>query len=198
MALGYRRLALLGGNSTDSVTLMKEFEIIHRYFAPLAGEAGLGLRDDAALLTPPAGKQLVITQDALTAGVHFFADDSANLIARKLLRVNLSDLAAKGAEPLGYLLSLLLPDSSDFPPQTSHRARQGAKRQGCGGASPPPKYRSKMAPRYRRARHGGRRGAAGRGEPVAGQARPGGDPARAARSRSRPHRRRTSSSSRRR
>jgi thiamine-monophosphate kinase len=88
---------------------MNEFSLIHRYFAPLAGKAGLGLRDDAALFTPPSGKQLVITQDAMTAGVHFFADDPADLIARKLLRVNLSDLAAKGAEPLGYLLSLLLP-----------------------------------------------------------------------------------------
>ena len=109
---------------------MNEFSLIHRYFSPLAGAAGLGLRDDAALLTPPAGKQLVITQDAMTAGVHFFADDPADLIARKLLRVNLSDLAAKGATPLGYLLSLLLPDSSDFPPQTSHRARRGGDSRG--------------------------------------------------------------------
>jgi thiamine-monophosphate kinase len=86
-----------------------EFNLIHRYFAPLAGEAGLGLRDDAALLTPPNGKQLVITQDAMTAGIHFFANDPADKIAQKLLRVNLSDLAAKGAEPLGYLVSLLMP-----------------------------------------------------------------------------------------
>lgn len=86
-----------------------EFNLIHTYFAPLAGEAGLGLKDDAALLTPPAGKQLVITQDAMTAGIHFFADDPADKIAQKLLRVNLSDLAAKGAEPLGYFLSLLMP-----------------------------------------------------------------------------------------
>lgn len=93
---------------------MNEFSLIHRYFAPLAGENGLGLRDDAALLTPPHGKQLVITQDAMTAGVHFFNEDPADLIARKLLRVNLSDLAAKGAEPLGYLLSLLMPaDTSE-------------------------------------------------------------------------------------
>ncbi len=88
---------------------MQEFDLIRRYFAPLAGAGGLGLRDDAALISPPAGCELVMTQDALTAGVHFFAEDSAKHIAQKALRVNLSDLAAKGAKPLGYLLSLLMP-----------------------------------------------------------------------------------------
>ena len=86
-----------------------EDELIARFFAPLAGPAGLGLRDDAALLKPPPGDDLVLTTDALVAGVHFFADDPPDAIARKALRVNLSDLAAKGARPLGFLLALALP-----------------------------------------------------------------------------------------
>jgi thiamine-monophosphate kinase len=86
-----------------------EDDLIARYFAPLAGPAGLGLRDDAALMRPPAGEDLVLTADALVAGVHFFADDPPGAIARKALRVNLSDLAAKGARPLGFLLTLALP-----------------------------------------------------------------------------------------
>ena len=86
-----------------------EDDLIARYFAPIAGPAGLGLRDDAALLRPPAGRDMVLTTDALVAGVHFFADDPPGAIARKALRVNLSDLAAKGAEPVGFLLNLALP-----------------------------------------------------------------------------------------
>src|SRR5277367_723533 len=86
-----------------------EDDLIARYFAPLAGPAGLKLRDDAALMRPPPGHDLVLTADALVAGVHFFADDPPGAIARKALRVNLSDLAAKGAAPLGFLLVLALP-----------------------------------------------------------------------------------------
>ena len=86
-----------------------EDELIARFFAPLAGPAALGLRDDAACLTPPPGDDLVLTTDALVAGVHFFADDPPGAIARKALRVNFSDLAAKGARPLGFLLALALP-----------------------------------------------------------------------------------------
>ncbi|HEV3042922.1 MAG TPA: thiamine-phosphate kinase [Roseiarcus sp.] len=85
-----------------------EDDLIARFFAPLAAPEGLGLRDDAALLKPPAG-ELVLTKDALVAGVHFFADDPPGAIARKALRVNLSDLAAKGAEPIGFLIALALP-----------------------------------------------------------------------------------------
>jgi thiamine-monophosphate kinase len=88
---------------------LSEDNLIARYFAPLAGPAGLGLRDDAALMRPPVGQDLVLTTDALVAGVHFFADDPPEAIARKALRVNLSDLAAKGARPLGFLLTLALP-----------------------------------------------------------------------------------------
>jgi thiamine-monophosphate kinase len=86
-----------------------EDDLIARYFAPLAAPAGLGLQDDVALLRPPAGRDLVVTTDAVVAGVHFFADDPADAIARKALRVNLSDLAAKGAEPIGFVLDLALP-----------------------------------------------------------------------------------------
>src|SRR5262249_36093930 len=88
---------------------LREDDLITRYFAPLAGPAGLGLRDDAALVRPPTGRDLVLTCDALVAGVHFFADDPPAAIARKALRVNLSDLAAKGGRPLAFLLSLALP-----------------------------------------------------------------------------------------
>lgn len=86
-----------------------EADLIARYFAPLAGPAGLKLRDDAALVRPPPGQDLVLTTDALVAGVHFFADDPPAAVARKALRVNLSDLAAKAARPLGFLLALALP-----------------------------------------------------------------------------------------
>ena len=90
---------------------MDEPELIARYFAPLAGPAGLGLRDDAALLAPPPGCELVLTADALVAGRHFFASDPPETIAAKALGVNLSDLAAKGAAPLGFLLTLALPQN---------------------------------------------------------------------------------------
>jgi thiamine-monophosphate kinase len=87
-----------------------EDRLIARYFRPLATAPGaLGLIDDAAALTPPAGCDLVLTTDGVIAGVHFFPDDPPDSIARKALRMNLSDLAAKGARPLGFLLSLALP-----------------------------------------------------------------------------------------
>jgi len=84
-----------------------EFELIRRYFAPLAARApgALGLQDDVCTILPAPGEELVLTVDALTAGVHFLPDDPPDLIARKMLRVNLSDLAGKGARPLGYLMT---------------------------------------------------------------------------------------------
>ena len=85
-----------------------EFERIARYFVPLAGEAALGLSDDAALWIPPHGKTLVLTVDQMVEGVHFLPDDPPGCVARKLLRRNLSDLAAMGAEPVGYLLTTAL------------------------------------------------------------------------------------------
>lgn len=86
-----------------------EDALIERYFAPLAAPGGLKLRDDAALVALPPGTELVTTVDMVVSGVHFFADDPADSIAEKALGVNLSDLAAKGAEPIGFLLALALP-----------------------------------------------------------------------------------------
>jgi thiamine-monophosphate kinase len=90
-----------------------EFSMIARHFRPLAGPEGLNLLDDAALLTPPAGAQLVLAADAMVAGVHFLPDDPPQTIGRKLLRVNLSDLAAMGATPLGYLMTIALTPETD-------------------------------------------------------------------------------------
>src|SRR5260370_18682719 len=86
-----------------------EFERIRRYFAPLAGPGGLELVDDAALLDCTPGRRLVVTADAIVAGVHYLPNDPPALVARKLLRVNLSDLAAMGARPLHYVLTTALP-----------------------------------------------------------------------------------------
>lgn len=87
-----------------------EEDMIARYFAPLATHPGaLGLTDDAAFVAAPAGCDLVLTTDAIVGGVHFFDGDAAHAVAAKALRVNLSDLAAKGARPLGFLLTLALP-----------------------------------------------------------------------------------------
>jgi len=87
-----------------------EDALIARYFAPLAGPGADALRDDAATLTPSPDHDLVVTVDAIVAGVHYFPDDPPASIARKALGVNLSDLAAKGAVPRGFLLTLALPD----------------------------------------------------------------------------------------
>ncbi|MGD9502606.1 MAG: thiamine-phosphate kinase [Methyloceanibacter sp.] len=87
-----------------------EFEIIARYFTPLATDAAaLALRDDAAVLRPPESQEIVISCDTIVAGVHFLEDDPAASIGHKALAVNLSDLAAKGARPYVYLLALSLP-----------------------------------------------------------------------------------------
>ena len=86
-----------------------EFERIRRFFAPLAGPGGLDLLDDAALVDCRAGRRLVVTADAIVEGVHYLPVDPPALVARKLLRVNLSDLAAMGARPLHYLLTTALP-----------------------------------------------------------------------------------------
>jgi thiamine-monophosphate kinase len=84
-----------------------EFSLIAELFAPLAAQApgAFNLTDDAAVFAPTPGMETVLTVDTLVEGVHFLSDDPAESVARKLLRVNLSDLAAKGAVPRGYLLT---------------------------------------------------------------------------------------------
>ncbi|MCB8820936.1 thiamine-phosphate kinase [Microvirga rosea] len=86
-----------------------EDALIARFFAPLAADGGLGLKDDAACLTPRSGHDLVLTVDAIVETVHFLPGDPPGSVARKALGVNVSDLAAKGADPVGFLLSLALP-----------------------------------------------------------------------------------------
>jgi len=89
---------------------MDEFGIIARYFAPLARDAGaFALKDDAAVISPRPGFDLVVTTDQIAEGTDFLASDPAATVAQKALRVNLSDLAAKGAQPEYYLLNLALP-----------------------------------------------------------------------------------------
>ena len=92
-----------------------EFELIAELLAPLATESGaFRLTDDAAIATPPPGHDLILTADAVVEGMHFFPDDPPDFIAKKSLRVNLSDLAAKGCTPATYMLALSLPAQIDI------------------------------------------------------------------------------------
>lgn len=93
-----------------------EFEQIARLYRPLTRGApeALGLLDDAAVIPSRPGFDLVVTKDAIVAGVHVPFDEAPDLVARKLLRTNLSDLAAKGAEPYGYFLAVAWPQGTDF------------------------------------------------------------------------------------
>ncbi|MHA1559343.1 MAG: thiamine-phosphate kinase [Alphaproteobacteria bacterium] len=93
--------------------MRSEQETIQRYFAPLAGAEGLHLADDAALLPPDPQHDLIVTSDLIAEGVHFMRGDPPGAIAAKALRVNLSDLYCKGAEPFAYLLDLGLGDDVD-------------------------------------------------------------------------------------
>ena len=104
----------------DGLTLMTtphnpsaEDSLIARYFKPLATDPGaFGLVDDAAILSS-SGDDIVVTTDAVVEGVHYLATDPPDTIARKALRVNLSDLAAKGAAPAGFVLTLALRSKED-------------------------------------------------------------------------------------
>ena len=90
-----------------------EDSLIARYFRPLATDPGaFDLNDDAAALKP-TGDDIVVTTDAIVEGVHFLPDDPPDTIARKALRVNLSDLAAKGAVPAGFVLTLALRNADE-------------------------------------------------------------------------------------
>jgi thiamine-monophosphate kinase len=91
---------------------MTEFELIRQYFAsqPIArNDVRVGIGDDAAVIDPPAGTETVVTTDVLVAGVHFFEDVDPADLGHKSLAVNLSDLAAMGAEPAWFLLDITLP-----------------------------------------------------------------------------------------
>ncbi len=90
---------------------MDEFELIRKYFVDLTPpreDVALGIGDDAALLRPPRGAEVVVTTDTLTAGRHFPEDTDAQAVGWKALAVNLSDLAAMGAEPRWFTLALTL------------------------------------------------------------------------------------------
>lgn len=93
-----------------------EFELINNLFAPLAGKfpGALNLTDDAALLEPPLGYSVVVTADTIVSGVHFQPEDPPDLVAGKLIRVNLSDLAAMGAEPWTMVAMVALPQLIDI------------------------------------------------------------------------------------
>ena len=90
---------------------LSEFALIAKLFAPLSAKnpGALGLTDDAAIVAVPAGHDLVVTKDMIVEGVHFLRDDPPFLVAKKALRVNLSDLAAKGTQPKSYFLGLSIP-----------------------------------------------------------------------------------------
>ena len=115
---------------------LDEFELIERFFAPLtSGEPGaFELTDDAAELAITPGKRAVITTDAIVSGIHFPATEDPQAIASRLVRVNLSDLAAMGAKPRVYTVALALPGTttSMSPGSTSRR--------------PPPRSTSHAAP----------------------------------------------------
>jgi thiamine-monophosphate kinase len=113
-----------------------EFEAIARLLRPLAEGApgALGLMDDAAVVASRPGFDLVVSKDAMVEGVHFLPDDGLDLVARKLLRVNLSDLAAKGAEPFGYLMATAWSPRCGWPERELF-ARGLAEDQGRFGVS---------------------------------------------------------------
>ncbi len=111
-----------------------EDRLIARYFRPLAKHPGaLGLADDAAVLTPPPGCDLVLTTDGIIAGIHVFPDTPSDAIARRALRVNLSDLAAKGAKPAGFLLAVALPagTTEEWLAAFARGLDEDAERYGC-------------------------------------------------------------------
>ena len=106
-----------------SLDVAGEFETIERLLRPLAHpEWGRGLADDVAVLPSRPGYDLVLTKDVIVEGVHFLPDDPLETVAKKLLRVNLSDLAAKGSEPFGYLLACCWSDRCGWPEREAFAA----------------------------------------------------------------------------
>jgi thiamine-monophosphate kinase len=124
------------GEESDLVAAEASAEdrLIATYFQPIATHPGaFGLTDDAAAIAPPPGCDLVLKTDGVISGVHFFPDDPADTVARKALRINLSDLAAKGAAPLGFLLSIGLPAGlpADWLKSFACGLREDAEHYGC-------------------------------------------------------------------
>ncbi|MXV43578.1 thiamine-phosphate kinase [Saccharibacter sp. 17.LH.SD] len=93
---------------------MGEFDFIAQHFRPLAGKGAFQLRNDGAVLSAPEGYDLAISSDTMVENLHFLPDDPAHTIAQKLLRCNLSDLAAMGALPAGYMLNVSVPSGSRY------------------------------------------------------------------------------------
>ncbi|APR96668.1 thiamine monophosphate kinase [Pandoraea thiooxydans] len=111
--MGWRRIYNIALQQAIQIVLT-EFTLIERYFAhatPAAGHVRLGVGDDCALIAPPAGSLLAVSTDMLVEGRHFFADMAPRALGHKTLAVNLSDLAAMGARPLGFTLALALPEA---------------------------------------------------------------------------------------
>ncbi|HYM48878.1 MAG TPA: AIR synthase related protein, partial [Burkholderiaceae bacterium] len=95
---------------------MTEFELIRKFFTGqqvARDDVVVGIGDDAAVLAPPAGQQLVVTTDVMVEGVHFLAHTDPVALGHKALAVNLSDLAAMGAEPAWFLLNITLPKADE-------------------------------------------------------------------------------------
>lgn len=115
------------------VDVAGEFETIEKLFRPLAHpDYARGLADDVAVLPSRAGYDLVLTKDAIVEGVHFLPDDPLDQVARKLLRVNLSDLAAKGAEPFGYMLACHWSPRCGWPEREAFAAGLAADQKAFG------------------------------------------------------------------
>src|SRR3954466_15723436 len=92
---------------------MGEFELIARYFQRPVRRNALGVGDDCALLAPSAGMQLAVSSDMLVEGRHFLSTVDPYRLGHKALAVNLSDLAACGAQPLAFTLALALPQADE-------------------------------------------------------------------------------------
>lgn len=115
--------------------MLSEFDLIQHYFAQQSitdSRIAMGIGDDCALLQPTPGMQLAISSDMLVSGRHFFADADPHMLGHKCLAVNLSDLAAMGAQPLAFTLALSLPEANpEWLSGFSRGMFQLAQQHGC-------------------------------------------------------------------
>ena len=122
-------------NEGSSDRIENESDLVQTYLAPLAAGApgAFGLRDDAALISPEPGTGIVVSSDPIIEGVHFFPSDAPADLAWKALAVNASDMAAKGATPLGYILTLALPEAPrrDWMAKFSAGLKEAQESFGC-------------------------------------------------------------------